>query len=671
MNKLQVALLTKIFRYTRSNNSLRSCRLVCKYFSSAVNVISTISTPTAGFITPINTTHLTFIILSPELLLLPSTLTHLNLFSMEIGSAVDLVLPNLVWLCCKEDIRFKNMRAQLPALKYLTLHYTGTLNTEELPDNIEHVAAVHCNFIGSRMPSSLKYLCCNKIANIQCFVGLNNLTDLLFSIERDDFDISKLELFPTSLNNLAIKCSKIFGECSLKFCGMKKLKIYCNTMEAVIREFPYQLSEFTLSAKVYSVDHGINNLPDSLTRLIIVGNYNYPLFDMPKNLKYIELGEEFDHPLDCLPDSVSVICFDNYDSKFNHPIYVLPRFLKTLKLRSNFNQPLTAQLPSLKVLEINGKFNHSIDALPDSIEKLTITGCFNQQIHKLPEQLKYLELPFNYDKPLPNTGANSNLIHLRGAVYRDDLPPLQTIRSRASASMPAKLHFSKELTNLTLLSCYDKEITDINASSLKYLFISNLKSFQPATVLNLETLVLDGGFNRPIDMFQTTLPNLKILILGNYFDQNVDALPNRLEQLTLGARFKQSVDKLPATLKILHTGMMFNQPINNLPALTKLELGHGYGYGYIQSGVGSLDAVPDTVEVLSIQCCKNIIWTKLPKALKLLNIAGIPGVEKFYDKLKMLMMTVDHPVKVNFIDACEFCLFCDCVCMQCQYVRAL
>ena len=48
------------------------------------------------------------------------------------------------------------------------------------------------------------------------------------------------------------------------------------------------------------------------------------------------------------------------------------------------------------------------------------------------------------------------------------------------------------------------------------------------------------------------------LILGHYFNQKVDKLPQSLEKLIFGHNFNQTIDKLPQSLKNLTFGVEFS-----------------------------------------------------------------------------------------------------------------
>jgi len=74
-------------------------------------------------------------------------------------------------------------------------------------------------------------------------------------------------------------------------------------------------------------------------------------------------------------------------------------------------------------------------------------------------------------------------------------------------------------------------------------------------VNSINFLCFDNNFNQPLNQLP---PKLKVLQLGNKFNQLINHLPS-LEKLILGDKFNQLIDYLPLCLKELTLENNFNQ----------------------------------------------------------------------------------------------------------------
>lgn len=157
-----------------------------------------------------------------------------------------------------------------------------------------------------------------------------------------------------------------------------------------IIKLPNQLIYLNLNG---NFAHPIDSFHSSnLTHLIIGDEYNYPLDNLPQTLTYLVFTNysKFSHPLNNLPISLIYLKFDYY-VKFSHPFNNLPQSLKYLKL-NDFNQPINNLPKSLIYLELDYEFNQPIDNLPQSLLYLILSNEFDQSINNLPNSLKYLNL---------------------------------------------------------------------------------------------------------------------------------------------------------------------------------------------------------------------------------------------------------------------------------------
>ena len=82
-------------------------------------------------------------------------------------------------------------------------------------------------------------------------------------------------------------------------------------------------------------DEIIDDLPNSITHLILGDNFNQPINNLPDSVTHLILGDNFNQPLINLPNSLThLILGDN----FNQTIYGIPDSLKYFKSRHVYIQ---------------------------------------------------------------------------------------------------------------------------------------------------------------------------------------------------------------------------------------------------------------------------------------------------------------------------------------------
>lgn len=122
---------------------------------------------------------------------------------------------------------------------------------------------------------------------------------------------------------------------------------------------------------------------------------------------------------------------------------------------------------------------------------------------------------------------------------------------------------------------------------------------------------MKSRFNKQID---AKFPDeIKILVLGWFFNQSVENLPLTLKEIVFGNQFNKSVDNLPFNLEIVTFGYSFNKPINNLPnSIKSIKLGQCFNQ--------PIDDLPNTLEKIELgQMFDNPI-NNLPISLTELTI---------------------------------------------------
>lgn len=168
----------------------------------------------------------------------------------------------------------------------------------------------------------------------------------------------------------------------------------------------------------------IDNLPKSLTSIVFHKDcwFNQSVDDLPAQLKYLTLGDDFSHPVDNLPISLLNL---KIGSKFNHPVDNLPTNLKQLVLGYSFNQPIDNLPPQLIHLALGSNFNQPIDKLPSTLIYLELNGNFNQPINNLPAGLLHLGLNGRFNQPIDNLPKDLEFLFLDSNCYQttNNLPP--------------------------------------------------------------------------------------------------------------------------------------------------------------------------------------------------------------------------------------------------------
>ncbi len=148
-------------------------------------------------------------------------------------------------------------------------------------------------------------------------------------------------------------------------------------------------------------NHPIDNLPSSLINLILSKDFDYPLDNLPNGLEILQLSPRYNRPIDNLPESLKklVIGTKMHGVLFNQPINNLPTNLEELYIHGEFNQPIDNLPAGLKSLSLGLKFNHPIDNLPSGLEKLDIEDLekFNHPVDNLPKSLKLINFNKNYN----------------------------------------------------------------------------------------------------------------------------------------------------------------------------------------------------------------------------------------------------------------------------------
>lgn len=256
------------------------------------------------------------------------------------------------------------------------------------------------------------------------------------------------------------------------------------------------------------------------------------------------------------PTLTHLDCSHNLITRLDIPDNVI-----SLNIHSN---PLTRL-----IFNPESQFNQNISNMFQTLDNkpclthLFLGDVFNIKITKLPSTLEHFGLGENYSHPL-------------GSIL---------------LSCP-------NLKSLSLGTKYNHALSELLPPSLQYLRFS-----------------FDAQFNQPLNL--SNLTNLLVLELGEQFDQDLDQLPDTLEELVFakGSRFNRKFQSYPTNLLQLILPDKYLRKLSQLPSrLQKIFLGIEF--------VHPIDSFPDSLR--EIRFSSNGKFTcpinRIPKALLVLEL---------------------------------------------------
>lgn len=421
---------------------------------------------------------------------------------------------------------------------------------------------------------------------------------------------------------------------------------------------------------------------------------------LPPKLLSLYFGEDFAHPINNLPTSITTLKFHKhtiYDLPIDHlppkliafrirnavPLHNLPSSLVLLIMMSS---TISSYPPNLKKL----KYCPSADqflSFPPSLEHLTIfdSECREDiDIPPLPPNLIFLVVDGHYRLPsLPST-----LLYLQytGHITKDDV-------LRIGQEAPG-LNFLFLLEGDIIISRDDTRTEVIDATilppNLNHLtfgsYFGNLLDLSGVPLISLAITTIQDTTKQ---LIQSLPPTLKSLIIGKYdhigfppaleelflsygmindefelpptmvnltlgltFDYPLPPLPDGLEKLNLGESFYHPLpDPLPINLKSLTLGNEYNQPLPPLPStLEKLCIGELW-YDTMAWGSSkysfSLPTLPNSITELQLGFpLKKGTLSSLPPTLQQLKLKVTDNPLDYDLKLPPLPLSLDT-IEIN------------------------
>lgn len=261
------------------------------------------------------------------------------------------------------------------------------------------------------------------------------------------------------------------------------------------------------------------------TKIIHLGeNFNQNL-DFPDGIEEIFFGWDYNREHVRLPRSLRKVSF-GWNFRFNEP---LPENLK----EASFSAPCDVELPE-GLCKLTWNSNSAV-RIPSTVEHLVLGPGFNCLV-ELPEGVRRLHVGQAFDRPIT---LPRSLKHL-------------TWRGKESTRLPC---------NLTSLEWLCKHTVDLPVGIESAVYGDDF-DHPVALPHTLKYLSFGKSFN-----FHVRLPKmLKTVHFGADFDQNLDNIPENLEELIFGDRFRRPVD-LPegGSLRTIVFGKGFNSEITSFP----------------------------------------------------------------------------------------------------------
>lgn len=262
----------------------------------------------------------------------------------------------------------------------------------QFPPTVTHIKLGKNRELPQVIPNKLHHISGREW--IDCSFLPSTLSELLLPSEFADVvrfpNLKKLSLHPkfrtltkNMVRNIPASITHLTTSCGLNY------------------TLPPNLTHLTLAGS----DEPINNLPDSLTNLTLIGSKFTKSVDLPKRLRYLELGNKALNSIDILPDTITHLVLVE---AFSGNLIQFPSCLKVLSIFHHFNFPATILPPTLKTLHIRTDDASKLvkylpgftDHLPVHLNKLIIDSYFNKPLNNLPKNLTHLELRAGFNQPI-------------------------------------------------------------------------------------------------------------------------------------------------------------------------------------------------------------------------------------------------------------------------------
>lgn len=378
-----------------------------------------------------------------------------------------------------------------------------------------------------------------------------------------------------------------------------------------IQNYPISLKKF-----VVYCDIEIDNLPEGLEVLHLMGSFNKKINNLPNTVKEIVISSSYTHVLEDLPSSLENLEINimrgydyySYDQKPNVKKNIVSDFPNSLKKLSLLGQIIIPTLPTqLKVLELSC-FNDSIEGiLPETLEELSLDNLFNQPICNktksfLPPNLKKLKIGGDYCLPT-NESYKYEIDHLPDCleelcIYSSQIKkfgklPTSLKKFEFHSNNNFYENFVKIFHNFGKLP---ETLEEININYNKYSF-ENIPS-------NCKKLILTYSDNLEFFDLPTNL---------EYLEFTKTSIPIAVENSIYYNKYNDIVERFvfPDSLVELELSYFNSDKIKLNQSLKILKISDNF-FGTSET---KLNDLPDSIEELSLHTTIKEI-NNIPKSLK-------------------------------------------------------
>jgi len=380
----------------------------------------------------------------------------------------------------------------------------------------------------------------------------------------------------------------------------------------------------------------IFEFPDTIFYLEINSNSSLSGVTLPKYLRKLKFGAEFNQSLDIveLPESLEILDFFNY----KHSLFSvkLPKNLKKIINRtynklskvSHFTQistlySLPFYLPqNVKKIILNSEYSYINNSFifPKKLKKLSISGNVNNKIifyemydelktlktleilkkvefpiEKLPNNIKKIKLPFEYDSTKMLINLPTDLEHLTisgefcNKSFVNNLP-----KKIKSLEIINELDFELETLPESLDKIYLNFEPTITTKNPQYKATNKDEPNKKKKMYiqdSITKVVFSNGFDCSVPLIKLPRGLEYLKISGKKCNEEIiNNLPEKLQYLEIVNNLEFELDNLPFSLKYLFinvfdTNITINQ--TNLPAgLETLKIFKSYSETYFKKPFG-------------------------------------------------------------------------------------
>ena len=274
----------------------------------------------------------------------------------------------------------------------------------------------------------------------------------------------------------------------------------------------------SMSQKYYELtnDNKDEQIPETVTHIVLDGEYKYPLPKLPSNLLYLDLGESsIKHKLPKLPESLLYL---DLGFGYNRKIIKLPPNLLFLKLGALYKKEIP-ELPSslTHFIDYNGYNSYiTLEKLPSSLKSLNIiidSEYFN--LHLLPPDLTHLTLDVL-------TEINYNYL-------LDELPQSLLYFNIDNYNMPLT-NLPNTLLVLIIGQKYNYSL-DLLPDSIEILDIQYYNNKINKLPANIKKIIINKKYNYVKELLSLK-PDVEIYISGDFYSYD-DIMFNLYRQIKL------------------------------------------------------------------------------------------------------------------------------------------